>query len=1438
MEKDKFKKLNKATVATILAASGVAVVVPQPTFANTFKDLNPSADYYGPVMELTNRGIISGYSDGTFRPNSIVTRGQAAKMLALALKLDIENVVNPNFKDVPTNYQFYKYIAALVEEGLIDGYSDQTFRPDEPITRGQIAKILSLGYRFSVATKLTHHFEDVPSNNSNAYYIQTLINLNITKGVSPVSFKPNDPITRGQMATFIVRAENADGSSMAVNTVGKIEGNKVYINSVPYSIDPSLTSIFNESNEAILKDAYVEGTFSGKTIKSLSKLTINASGSENRKLQFDGKNTSYSGQLIVNGNYVQFKNWSLTGTVTIGETPRKSLSYYTNRLQNVRIASLNGVGFIDWTKPTEPEDNEFLNPDENEQLKDKPSKNGSSKVIERMPVIERYVDFTNCTVNRLVIEQNRTYVTGDKKFGSITVQKNVEQFELYADAETMYIETDTSVIMYGSSDIDKVYKNSYYDVYFNSDSYFDILAVDNSYGWIDIGDNAYIDKAILPVGKGVNDIFDDFTNDSENIGDIEDENGDDVDRNPDDDEVADNTNPEIIDLDVIPSGDGGEAQLTANESGTYYYVVRSAEDIEKGIQSAPSVREIIVGARGSGQVVKDQTAFFEITGLEEEKDYILYVVVVDAAENVSNIESKPFTTTDGTLPQVNNLTARPLHGGQRIEFSFRPSEPGEYFYYIRIKSTAPDPTTEDIIRNPYGRGTINSLTDLENGFVTDIASGLANNTEYELYVVMRDKWGNISNDPPQKVTVKTGDLDNTPPFIVDGKLNVLNYEENTFYFEVSEELDPETAQNTQNYLLSGTGIINTSGQEEIYPEKVVYDKTNNRIILTIPSLTGFVNGDNLIVTVLPSVKDIAYNDFENTSNVHPTATPRNRAEYIHSDTLLPVLTLIGEPEVNPSKTAALVTYRANKAGTYHYVIMESGIDPSAIDGREMIKAIQDNATTLNVTSGDTVVGIDIVGSNGNNPAQLGEQTVNIPFPNRTALNPYKSYDLYIVLRDRSGNISQVRSTPLIADELPPTITGVDVKVNEGDRSAVLSFTSTEMGEYYYLVRKEGEDPALPTDEDELKAYILENGTKREMRELGNSVSLNGLDPHKDYMLYLAAKDVFGNVTIYKNHRVNNQGKELQHDGLMAYKFYTDGTAPKIGEVVRKLSRAEFEVVNNPASLSGTGNFESVTYEENKTFLVTFSESIILDDPTQNFFVIRDEDGNPIDKTKYTFVFEDYYDETKPNTVNSPKNTWSPRRMIIKFNEEMKSSFSVVIDANAVDINKPDAFGGNNKFEGNTPLGNNAIGHYKYPTTTANNEILAGALTGNITSVGNYKYSSTMDLLVQINTTLDWKQTYYFAVANVSAQNLTADDIIRVVDKGTTIQGVTAGGKDELDVSTISEGSFVLHLKTPVSGQVFTTGQKIYLLTVDQYGNVVMAMDRENNQNNYILITAP
>ena len=87
------------------------------------------------------------------------------------------------------------------------GYSNGTFMPNEVITRGQLAKILVLGFKFEVASNYNNSFKDVTSQTSNANYIQTLVDLKITEGTTPVTFSPYNAVTRGQIASFIVRSQ-------------------------------------------------------------------------------------------------------------------------------------------------------------------------------------------------------------------------------------------------------------------------------------------------------------------------------------------------------------------------------------------------------------------------------------------------------------------------------------------------------------------------------------------------------------------------------------------------------------------------------------------------------------------------------------------------------------------------------------------------------------------------------------------------------------------------------------------------------------------------------------------------------------------------------------------------------------------------------------------------------------------------------------------------------------------------------------------------------------------------------------------------------------------------------------------------------------------------------------------------------------------------------
>lgn len=127
------------TLQSFAEKLGVAYkpIVPPPLHDpnQLFTDVKKGDELYESISILTSRGVINGFPDGSFKPFQDVTRGQAAKILANVLQLDLENVENPQFSDVATTNEYYKSIAALSAAGIINGYPDGTFKPSQPITR-------------------------------------------------------------------------------------------------------------------------------------------------------------------------------------------------------------------------------------------------------------------------------------------------------------------------------------------------------------------------------------------------------------------------------------------------------------------------------------------------------------------------------------------------------------------------------------------------------------------------------------------------------------------------------------------------------------------------------------------------------------------------------------------------------------------------------------------------------------------------------------------------------------------------------------------------------------------------------------------------------------------------------------------------------------------------------------------------------------------------------------------------------------------------------------------------------------------------------------------------------------------------------------------------------------------------------------------------------
>ncbi len=165
-------------------------------------DLTKGHGFYEEISYLMEQEILNGYPDGTVRPDAIVTRGEAAIMIGHMEDLDGTQRDTP-FSDVKKGQKASGFIAEAQEAGYINGYPDGTFRPDAPITRGDMAIILA--QVFPTPFSVTADFTDVSPNMKAYEAISEILSVNITIGYSDHTFQPTAHVTRGQFSAFLAR---------------------------------------------------------------------------------------------------------------------------------------------------------------------------------------------------------------------------------------------------------------------------------------------------------------------------------------------------------------------------------------------------------------------------------------------------------------------------------------------------------------------------------------------------------------------------------------------------------------------------------------------------------------------------------------------------------------------------------------------------------------------------------------------------------------------------------------------------------------------------------------------------------------------------------------------------------------------------------------------------------------------------------------------------------------------------------------------------------------------------------------------------------------------------------------------------------------------------------------------------------------------------------
>lgn len=168
-----------------------------------FTDLPDSHWAYQYVAYLYCRNVVSGYSDGTFRPNNASTRGQFTKMVVLGFGWTLWNPYWPSFNDVPPGSDFYEYVETAHLRGIINGYDDGSFRPGNPVTRAQATKMLVLAHQWTVIYPPNPSFWDVQPSHWAYGYVETARSAGIIGGFGDGSFRPDLVVSRAQLCKML-----------------------------------------------------------------------------------------------------------------------------------------------------------------------------------------------------------------------------------------------------------------------------------------------------------------------------------------------------------------------------------------------------------------------------------------------------------------------------------------------------------------------------------------------------------------------------------------------------------------------------------------------------------------------------------------------------------------------------------------------------------------------------------------------------------------------------------------------------------------------------------------------------------------------------------------------------------------------------------------------------------------------------------------------------------------------------------------------------------------------------------------------------------------------------------------------------------------------------------------------------------------------------------
>lgn len=181
----------------------------EPPSSNPLKDYSDIQGHWASeaIELLSGRGIMEGYEDGTFKPDRVMTRAEFIAVISRLLGLN-GNSEKSKYTDVSEDSWYLGYVNGMAEAGIVSGFGDGTFRPEQPMTREEVWVILYRAFKNDLQQKVQGKGIFTDKNTISPWAreaVPALIEAGAISGYPDGTLKPKESITRAEAATLLAK---------------------------------------------------------------------------------------------------------------------------------------------------------------------------------------------------------------------------------------------------------------------------------------------------------------------------------------------------------------------------------------------------------------------------------------------------------------------------------------------------------------------------------------------------------------------------------------------------------------------------------------------------------------------------------------------------------------------------------------------------------------------------------------------------------------------------------------------------------------------------------------------------------------------------------------------------------------------------------------------------------------------------------------------------------------------------------------------------------------------------------------------------------------------------------------------------------------------------------------------------------------------------------